>query len=302
MTTRALITGASGFTGRHLAAALRLAGHDVHAIVQQADPQATADIGTIHPCDLTDADACRDVVAAVEPDLVIHLAAISFVAHDDPEDMYRVNLLGTRNLLDALACAPRTPTAVLIASSANIYGNRSSGILTEDTPVRPVNDYGVSKAAAELLCGTYAADLPLIIARPFNYTGVGQSSRFLIPKIVDHVRRGEREIKLGNIKVARDFSDVRTLIDAYLRLLAEPKAIGRTFQICSGKAISLETILDWITAISGRTLSVMVDPALVRGNEVTSLCGTPARIEALIGPLRHIPLRETLGWMLNHDG
>lgn len=298
--TRALITGASGFTGRYLAAALRSAGYDVHAIAQNTDLRAVG-IGTIHACDLTDAVSCRQVVAALAPDLVIHLAAISFVAHDNPDDMYQVNLLGTRNLLDALARAPRHPAAVLIASSANIYGNRARGMLTEDTPVRPANDYGVSKAAAELLCGTYAADLPIIIARPFNYTGVGQSPRFLIPKIVDHVRRGERQIQLGNIKIARDFSDVRTLVDAYLRLLMEPKAIGGTFQICSGNAVSLETILDLIAELSGNPLSVIVDPSLVRTNEVPSLCGTPARIEALIGPLRHIPLRQTLEWMLNHD-
>lgn len=299
--TRTLVTGASGFTGRYLVQALAAAGHEVHALVQDADGMDRQSDVWIHGCDLTDAAACRQVVDRVKPDLVAHLAAVAFVAHADPFEMYRTNILGTRNLLAALADGPARPSAILVSSSANIYGNRSEGVLDERSPVQPANDYGVTKGAAEMLCGVYADALPLIVTRPFNYTGVGQSPRFLIPKIVDHARRQAWDIQLGNIAIARDFSDVRTVVDAYCRLLAEPRSVGGTFQICSGRAVSLEQILTMVEQLSGHDFTVTVNPDLVRAQEVVSLCGTPAHIESVIGPLRHIPLAETLEWMLRQN-
>lgn len=295
---RALLTGACGFTGRYMAKVLQAAGHDVHAIVQHPGQQHRDAIGTIHIGDLTDAAACQAIVSAAEPDLVVHLAAISFAAHGSVEEMYRINIIGTRNLLDALARAPKSPAATLVASSANIYGNQSDGVLSEQSPVRPANDYGVSKAAMEMLCTTYAKRLPLIVARPFNYTGVGQSKDFLIPKIVEHARTRQPRIRLGNLAVARDFSDVRMIVDAYLRLLHEPRALGGTFQLCAGAAISIRQLLDMVALLSGHAMDVVVDPQLLREGDVMSLCGTPAYIESVIGPLRHLPLQETLGWML----
>jgi nucleoside-diphosphate-sugar epimerase len=150
----------------------------------------------------------------------------------------------------------------------------------------------------EMLCATYAKRLPLIVARPFNYTGVGQSQDFLIPKIVAHARTRQPNIRLGNLAIARDFSDVRMIVDAYLRLLQEPRALGSTFQLCAGTVVSIRQLLDIVGGLSGHAMDVIVDPHLIRAGEVISLCGTAAHVESVIGPLRHVPLSETLGWML----
>ncbi len=187
---------------------------------------------------------------------------------------------------------------MLVASSANIYGNSREGVLEEALPPAPANDYGISKVAVEYLAKLYSDRLPLIVARPFNYTGVGQPTNFIIPKIVDHARQNRSVMELGNLEVSRDFSDVRTIVDAYARLLAEPKAIGSTFNICSGHAVSLREIIDLVEQISGMSFEVRINPALVRDKEVRSLCGSPARVESAIGPLDHVPLEDTLRWML----
>lgn len=295
--TRTLVTGAAGFTGRYVAHALAERGHEVHGLVHMHEPEL-ADIVRAHEADLTDQDALQKVVAEVRPDHVVHLAAIAFVAHGDIEQMYRTNVVGTRQLLDALAESPATPSSVLIASSANIYGNAREGVLDESVPAAPANDYGVSKVATEYVAQLYASRLPITVLRPFNYTGRGQSIDFLLPKIVAHARARAPVIELGNLDVARDFSDVRTVAAAYAKLLTEPAAVGETFNICSGRAVSLREVVEMVSELSGHPLEVSVNPAFVRANEVRTLCGSPDKLEKVIGPLDSIPLSETLGWML----
>ena len=188
--------------------------------------------------------------------------------------------------------------AVLLASSANIYGNAREGILDEAVPPAPANDYGVTKATSELVAALYGKRLPLIVTRPFNYTGRGQSDDFLIPKIVSHIRRRASEIELGNLDVSRDFSDVRGVVGAYLRLLEAPAAVGGTFNICSGHATSLGDVIELVQQISGHAIAVRVNPEFVRADEVKMLCGSPARVEQAIGPLAMPSFKETLRWMV----
>lgn len=295
---RVLVTGGCGFTGRYLAPLLAERGDEVHALSHAASEVAVPGVAAVHVADLTDARQLGEVVEAVDPEQVVHLAAIAFVAHGDVEEMYRTNVVGTRNLLDVLSRRPKPPSSVVLASSANIYGNARAGVLDETVPPAPANDYGVSKVAAELVASLYQGRLPITVARPFNYTGAGQSSSFLIPKIVDHARRGAELIELGNLDVARDFSDVRTVADAYARLLTTPSAAGGTFNICSGKATTLGEILDMVGMLTGRRMEVRVNPAFVRPDEVKTLSGSAARLEEVIGPLRRIPLEDTLRWML----
>jgi nucleoside-diphosphate-sugar epimerase len=296
--TRTLITGAAGFTGRYLAKALADRGHEVHGLVH-VEPQGPVEgIAQIHGADLADLAAVRRIVGEVRPERVIHLAAIAFVAHDDIDDLYRSNIVGTRQLLEALTVLPELPTSVLIASSANVYGNNREGVLDETLLPAPANDYGISKVAVEYLAKLYSDRLPLIVVRPFNYTGPGQSTAFIIPKIVAHARDRLPVIELGNLDVSRDFSDVRTVADAYARLLEEPGAVGGTYNICSGQAISLRKIIDTVQVLSGHTFEVQVNPAFVRSKEVHSLCGSALRLESAIGPLKRIALEDTLRWML----
>jgi nucleoside-diphosphate-sugar epimerase len=163
----------------------------------------------------------------------------------------------------------------------------------------PANDYAVSKVAAEYVGSLYAERLPIITVRPFNYSGRGQAENFLIPKIVAHARRRAPVIELGNLDVARDFSDVRTVVDAYARLLETPDAIGGTFNICSGEAVTLSDILELVAKLSGHRPEVRSNPALVRADEVKVLRGSAVRLESVIGKLNGIGLADTLRWMLD---
>ena len=288
----ALITGITGFTGRYLSTALQKQGYKVVGLTQgQHDP----DKG-LFCCDLLDRCGLADVIAHVQPDVVAHLAAISFVAHGDAEDIYRTNVVGTRNLLEALATCRKMPHTVLLASSANIYGNATDEPISESTAVNPANDYAVSKLAMEYMAKLWMDKLPLIIVRPFNYTGREQAPNFLIPKIVDHYRHGDKQIELGNLDVARDFSDVRTVVDAYVKLI-ELAPVGETFNVCSGNAIMLETVLDMMSEIARYSIEARVNPAFVRENEVKTLRGSNAKLIEAIGEINPIPLEHTLRWM-----
>lgn len=295
---KVLITGGSGFTGRHLAAELAAHGHECIGLALHDSESVPAAMAAVHLADLLDAPVLAQVVREVQPDYVVHLAAVAFVAHGDAEAFYRTNVIGTRNLLEAVAGLSKPPAMTLLASSANIYGNADVPAITEDQPPAPVNDYAVSKIAMEYVAKLYVARLPLTVVRPFNYTGVGQSENFLIPKIVAHARRKAPSLELGNLDVARDFSDVRTVVDCYRRLLATPGAASQVLNVCSGQPHTLRDVVRMVEDLSGHPLKVTVNPAFVRANEVKVLAGSRARLEAVIGPVPAIPLEETLRWML----
>ncbi len=290
---RALVTGLSGFTGEYLARDLERNGYTVLGL----DDPALA-YPHSHQTDLLDKAALTRIIDETQPTVVVHLAAISFVGHGNAEDFYRVNIIGTRNLLETLAKTRTPPECVLLASSANIYGNAftANGLIDENVAPNPANDYAVSKLAMEYMASLWTDRLPIVLTRPFNYTGAGQSTRFLIPKIVEHFKRGEKTIELGNIDVERDFSDVRFVTEAYVRLLRTVPA-GQKVNICSGNAWSLRRILAMMAEIAGYEIDVQVNPLLVRTNEVKRLLGNPRKLESLVGDLRQIPLRETLRWM-----
>ena len=296
--SRVLITGVEGFTGRHLAERLCAAGYEVHGLARASQRQPIAGVHALHVCDLADTAKLTECVRSAQPQVVAHLAAISFVPHGDVETIYRTNILGSRNLLEALTVGEAKLLAVLLASSANVYGNASEGVLTEDAPTLPANDYAVSKLAMEHIGRLYSDRMPVVIARPFNYTGVGQASSFLLPKIVDHVQRRVPAIELGGLDAARDFSDVRTVVGYYQRLLETQAAVGGTFNVCSGKAYTVRQVLELARRISGHKLDVTFNPAFARANEVKLLCGNRSRLDDTVGAMPNIELEETLRWML----
>lgn len=290
---RALVTGLSGFTGQYVAAELSAAGYEVHGMGER--PSGLARYTQV---DLGQRDALHALVAAVRPHAVLHLAGLAFVGNQNAADFYRVNTAGTRNLLEALAAEAPAVESVLLASSANIYGNASEGVLDESAPAAPANDYAVSKLAMEYMARLWFDRLPIVITRPFNYTGVGQSEAFLPAKIAAHFRRGEREIELGNLDVYRDFSDVRAVAEAYRRLVQAAPA-GQTVNVCSGASYCLRDLLALAGASAGYEIAVRVNPAFVRPNEVRSLLGSAERLRALIGPWNTPPLGATLEWMIH---
>ena len=287
-----LLTGAEGFTGRYVGDALRQAGYRVLGLVHKNPGQADH-----FQADLTDATTLRELVGRLQPDYVIHLAALAFVAQQDVERFYRVNLFGTLNLLDALIATQAPVQKVLLASSANVYGNARHSPVAEATCPAPVNHYAMSKLAMEHMALTRLDKLPIAITRPFNYTGVGQDENFLIPKIVAHFKRREPVIRLGNLEVEREFNDVRMVAQAYLGLL-EKLAPGEIVNICSGQGWRLLDILERLENMSGHHLEIKVDPGLVRANEVRTLIGSPLKLGAALGSLPTPSLEETLSWML----
>lgn len=285
-----LITGINGFTGRYLADEMKSAGHSVFGIGHKAS-------AGVFECDLLDRRKLVEVLMRVKPDMVAHLAGIAFVADDDIDTMYRVNVVGTRNLLWALVESGSKPTSVLLASSANVYGNANTYLITEQTPTAPTNDYAVSKLAMEFMSRLWVDKLPITLARPFNYTGAGQSLNFLLPKITDHFKRKASILELGNLDVIRDFSDVRSVVKRY-RLLLESGKYGDIYNVCSGKGHSLQEVLNLTRDITNHNLEIRVNPAFVRANEVHQLIGCRDKLDSVIGPVSDIPLQDTLKWML----
>ena len=261
-----LLTGAVGFTGRHFVAAAQALGHTVAPLL----------------ADLTDKSALNAEVLLAAPDAVVHLAGISFVGHADDAAFYAVNVVGTTNLLAALAQLPRAPQKVLLASSANVYGNCDASPVHEAQATAPVNHYAMSKLAMEGMARTYADRLPIVITRPFNYTGTGHDLNFVVPKLVDHFVKRAPRIALGNLHVEREFNDVHMVCAAYLHLLNIGES-GETYNVCSGQPHTLQRVIDELTRLTQHAIQVEVNPDFVRANELHRLCGDPGKLQRLLG-------------------
>lgn len=291
---RAFITGLSSFTGHYMASELLTLGYEIWGIGKSAIESFSVN------ADLTDLPSLCSAVADIKPNLVVHLAGIAFVGHGQPSAFYDVNLIGTRNLLQALEPFADRLECILLASSANVYGNTQEGLIAESQAPNPSNDYAVSKLAMEYMAKTWLPKLPIVIARPFNYTGIGQTDNFLIPKIVSHFLRQETSVSLGNLEVWREFNDVRDVVRAY-RGLIQCKPIGQTFNVCSGNLISLREVVSLATQITGHQIEINVNPALVRANEVTRLGGDCTKLLSYIPDWKPRPLANTLAWMLGKE-
>lgn len=295
MSQRVLVTGAQGFTGLHMVSKLSALGFEVWGLVSDQGGRT----GACHylTADLTDPDTLKTAIKTCRPNYVIHLAGIAFVDHHSPTAFYDVNLIGTHHLLQALDAHANELNCVLLASSANIYGNGTNGLLNEQAVPHPANDYAVSKLAMEHMSQLWLHKLPIVIARPFNYTGIGQSTNFLIPKIVSHFLAKKESIELGNLDVWREFNDVRDVTAAYAKLILVAP-VGKIINVCSGNLHSLREVLELATTLTHHTLDITVNPDFVRPNEVISLGGDPSLLRQYIPDWNPYPLRETLQWML----
>jgi nucleoside-diphosphate-sugar epimerase len=292
-TKNALITGISGFTGKFVEQNLTSLGFQVHGL--SLEPTSS---GVNSVASLLEPDELESLVSKVQPSVVVHLAAISSVVHSNVAEMYAVNITGTRNLLQALKTVNCGQSAVVLASSANVYGNVSQEPITETQAIAPENDYAVSKLAMEKMAYLWGDTLPITITRPFNYTGRGQSNRFLIPKIVDHFKRREKVIELGNVDVYRDFSDVRNVAWSYGQLAIKP-APGEIFNISSGTGTSILQVLSYLEELTGHRMEISVNPKFVREHEVRTLTGDSSKLWQHIGHPDKISIRQTLQWMLD---
>ncbi|MGF1599353.1 MAG: GDP-mannose 4,6-dehydratase [Acidimicrobiales bacterium] len=286
---KALVTGAGGFVGPHLVEHLLAAGDEICALDLATGP------------DLADGEGWMERLQTERPDAVYHLAGWSDVgaSWQAPIETFRVNALGTMSVLEAAVEAK--VGRVLIVSSADVYGRVDVADLplTEDQPPRPRSPYGVSKQAAEALGLQYhrAHDLEVVIVRPFNHVGPGQSTRFaasaFAAQIAEAERNGGGTVVHGDLTAARDLTDVRDVVRAY-RLLVEYGAPGQIYNVCSGVATTMQDMLDALIAEASVPITTQVDPARLRPVELPILQGSPAKLEASTGWTRSVPLERTL--------
>jgi GDP-4-dehydro-6-deoxy-D-mannose reductase len=285
---RALITGGKGFVGRHLEQHLLARGDEV----------TTTDV----ECDIADRRAVGEVVSGARPDVVYHLAAISHVGESwaDPTAVLRVNVLGTAVVLAALReHAPGART--VLVSSAEVYGVVSDADLplTETSATRPNSPYAASKLAAEVVAlqAVRGFHQDVVVVRPFNHTGPGQSPAFAVPGIAARLvaahARGEHTVLVGNLSARRDFTDVRDVVRAY-RLLAEHAVPGEIYNVSSGVDRSMADVAEGLRQLVDATIAFEPDPSLLRPSDSPVLRGSSDRLTHETGWRPEIALATTL--------
>lgn len=291
---RVLVTGAHGFVGRWLTEELCASGHAALAAPDRDE------------LDIADGPAVAQLVWSARPDAVVHLAAISFaadVAADTPAAL-RTNVGGTLAVVEA--CRRSTaPPALLVVGSSEVYAPPTGeSPLDEGSPLAPLGPYGLTKAAAEAIALSAAADgLRVAVARSFNHTGPGQRPDFAVPAFARRilVAREERSrvVRAGNVDVRRDIGDVRDVARAY-RLLVESlvedrvKDGARVFNVATGRAVTIGSVIEWLAEAAGWPVTTEPDPSLIRPDDPPFICGSPARLTALTGWRAEIPLARTL--------
>ena len=287
---RLMITGGRGF----------VAGH----VVRQLQAGRSADwLALPSVVDVLDNRALEAEIRRLAPDAVLHLAAQSNVAasFEDPAATFRVNYHGTEALLNALdACG--FDGALLFVGSGDMYGlvDPAAFPITEDTPLHPRNPYAVSKVAAAALCFQRAISsrYRIMMARPFNHVGAGQSTGFALPSFASQlaaIARGELApvLEVGDIDVTRDFTDVADVAEAYLDLLAHGVR-GGIYNICSGREYRVRDLLDRLIAIAGVTVEVRQDPARLRPAEQRRVVASHARLSNATGWQPRTPIEDSL--------
>jgi GDP-4-dehydro-6-deoxy-D-mannose reductase len=296
---RLLVTGQQGFVGTTLS---RMVG-----VERQVAGWSVIDMpGNV---DLRDAAATSAMVGSAAPDAVLHLAAQSWVpdAVRDPAATLQINLFGTLNVLQALKqCAFRG--RMIYVSTGDIYGvvPEESLPVAETRLPAPRNAYSVSKLAAEALCYQWTATegMDIVLARPFNHIGWGQSDRFVLSNFarqIVEIGQGRRKpaVAVGDIDVTRDFTDVRDVVRAYFALFASG-ASGQVYNVCSGRDRSIRSLLDRLAELAGVAITIEQDHARLRKAEQRRVCGDPAKIGRATGWVADTPLDESLAAMLRY--
>ena len=273
-----LVTGAQGFVGGHLLAEL-------------GDRARPLDV------DVTDADSLQDAVG--DADALIHLAAGSSVSESwaDPGEAWRVNTLGTVNVLEAVRA--RAPGArVLVVSTGEVYGRAERVPTPEGARIAPVSPYAASKAAAELAAGQARdAGLDVVIARAFQHEGPGRDERFAVgswsAQIVRAEEAGGGTVRVGDLTARRDITDVRDVVRAYAALL-DRAVPADTYNVASGKAVEMEHVLDLLVGLTTVRIEIERDPERSRPADLPVVCGNAARLRGATGWTPTIPLEQTL--------
>ncbi|HVX31281.1 MAG TPA: GDP-mannose 4,6-dehydratase [Nitrolancea sp.] len=299
---RALITGASGFAGRHLAGHLHaftnwdLTGLQTHA----AAPLVGVRMLT---CDLLDADLTCRVIAHHQPEIIFHLAGQAYVpkAVANPAATLTTNVIGQVNLLEACRAA-RIDPIIVVVSSADIYGDVPPEDLPirETQPFRPRNPYAVSKATQDLLGLQYALSygMRIVRVRPFNHIGPGQNERFVVSSLARQIaeieaKRADPVLLVGNLEAQRDFLDVRDVVRAYA-LVARADFAGQVFNVASGTARPIQAVLDHLLSLAKVEVSVHEDPSRLRPSDIPILVGDASKLRQATGWRPEIAFEQSL--------
>ncbi|MCK4573877.1 MAG: GDP-mannose 4,6-dehydratase [candidate division Zixibacteria bacterium] len=309
----AFITGITGFAGSWLAEELldnnyRVAG-SVYPGESTEHIDHIRDRLTLSRLDLLKPDRVASLIKKISPDYLFHLAAFSSVGQSFSKERltFRVNLEGTLNILMAARESGKM-RKIIYVSSSDCYGRFSpkNKTLTEDQPLNPVSPYGVSKAATEQLCRMYVNryDLPISIARSFNHSGPRQSDNFVIPSFarqIVSIENGKQKpvMLVGNLSVKRDLSDVRDIVRGY-RLIAEKGRPGRVYQLCSGRAVAISSVLEQFLRLSTVKIKVKTDKARLRKNDIPVMRGDNGRATTELGFSVRYRLKTTLDDTLNY--
>ncbi|MBV9232816.1 MAG: GDP-mannose 4,6-dehydratase [Candidatus Eremiobacteraeota bacterium] len=293
---RALVTGASGFVGKHLVEALRRAGAEVFCCGGPRDG------GDYFPVDMRDVTTLERALAAGRPAVVFHLAAQTFVpqALESPLESYDVNAMGTARLAEAVhrwGGAPR----IVFTSTAEVYGPRdpSEYPLREHLAPRPINPYGAGKAAAEamLRAAERSFGLDVVIARSFNHIGPGQGEHFAVASFAAQLagiaRGASPQLLVGDLAAARDFLDVRDVVDAYVALARDGER-GEAYNVCSGRAVAMRDILRELIGLARVPVEVREDPRRMRASETPLSVGDPSKLRDRTGWTPKVALTQSL--------
>ncbi len=310
-----LITGICGFVGSHLAELYSTNSdceiwgtalyEESHCNIEHIDKNRL----NIIELDIRNYDDIIRILEEVKPDYIFHLAGQSSAGFSfkKPHLTYEINTLGTLNLLEAIRSL-QLSSRVLFISTADIYGIIPSDILPvmESYQPQPINPYGVSKYTAELIAKNYSQvfDIPIIITRPFNHIGIRQRVGFVISDFsyqIARIIKGLQKpiIKIGNLNVKRDFTDVRDVVKAY-SLLIEKGVSGEVYQICSGKSYSLEEILQTLIKLAKIDIKLEVDEKLLRPVDLPVLWGSYEKLNQLTNWQPNINIEETLNDILDY--
>ncbi len=308
----ALVTGIAGFAGSFLAEELLEQGYEVCGVDIKGGSLANIEhlVNRIRmtELDLLDEDNCAKLIQKVKPDYIYHLGAVASVGRSfEMERMtFRVNVEGTLNLLQPAVHA--NVKKFLFVSSADIYGvfAPKTKLLTEKQLVNPISPYGISKAAAEALCRYYFRNngLPVVLIRAFNHAGPRQREDFVVASFarqVAAIEAGQQKpvISVGDLSAKRDLSDVRDIVRGY-RLLAEKGKAGEIYQLCSGKAVTIQSVLHCLVKQSERKITVQVDKARLRKSDIPMLRGSNRKAVQAVGFRARYSLEQTLSDTLHY--
>lgn len=305
-----LIFGVNGFVGGHLAREFKEHGYEVFGS-DLHDTAVSPHVDAYASADLIEAGAVAKACAEFEPTFLVNLAAISSVGLSwrDPQTTMQVNVVGALNVLDAARAMVEPPKVLLIGSSEEYAP--SDAPLKETDPVDATNPYGISKMAQERFAEAYEHRYGLRIyrTRSFNHTGVGQPTTFVLSSWCKQVAGIERSgkpgvLKVGNINVRRDFSDVRDVVRAY-RMLIESEHSGEEFNVGSGRALALRELAELVASFCSQDVAIEVDSALLRPTDNPSICCDASKARELLGWRPRYGIEATLQWLYGsfaHEG